>query len=183
MPLPFALLLGFALGVALASVAKAELAREGGPLVTSRPLVIVAAFAGIVFTPIVGYFLAFHGDWAYLYAVSWQSIPSALDLALVLAAGASIVAGFVVAVPPVRARNARVVGTLVGAPSAIALVLFAIGLRRLGVSASYSQFHGGFGIEPITSSALGKSVLLAVLVLAAGIAWTVRSLAQTRSAR
>src|SRR4051794_38294870 len=98
MPLPFALLLGFALGVILAHLAKAEIARLDGPLVTSRALAIVAAFAGIVFTPIVGYFLAFHGDWAYLYVVPWLSVPSAVDLALVLAAGGSIVLGFVIAV-------------------------------------------------------------------------------------
>ncbi len=180
MPLPFALLFGFALGVLLAQVAKAELARGDGPLATSRALAVVGAFAAIVYVPIVAYSAAFHGDWAYLYVVPWRAVPSAVDLALVLAAGGAVVVGFVSAVPPVRTRSTRTLATMVGVPGAALLLLLAASARRLAVSASYVQFHGAFGVEPITSSALGRSVLWSVLALTAGVAWAVRAIRSGR---
>ena len=36
---------------------------------------VVAAFAGLVWVPVVGYFVAFHGDWSYLYVVPGQRVP------------------------------------------------------------------------------------------------------------
>src|SRR5439155_8719966 len=110
------------------------------------------------------------------YLVPWQSIPSAIDLALVVAAGALVVAGFVAAAPAARARSTRAVLTMFGAPLAVATLLITLFARRLAVSASYAQYRGAFGVEPIGSSALGKGVLLAILTLALGIAWTHREL-------
>src|ERR1019366_7330004 len=72
-------------------VAAPELARVDGPVVASRPFAMVAAFAGLVWFPAVGYFVAFHGDWSYLYVVPWQHVPSAVDLGLVLLASAAVV--------------------------------------------------------------------------------------------
>ena len=66
---------------------RAELVRDDGPVVASRPFAVVAAFAALVWLPVVGYFVAFHGDWSYLYVVPWQRVPSAVDLGLVLARG------------------------------------------------------------------------------------------------
>src|SRR5216110_2471872 len=68
-PLPFAPLVGIALGALFAWLARSELARSDQPLPTTRPFVLVTAFAGVVFAPAVGYFVAFHGDWAWLYLV------------------------------------------------------------------------------------------------------------------
>jgi hypothetical protein len=48
--------------------------------------------------------------------------------------------------------------------------------RRLAVSASHAQYFGGFGVEPIGASVLGKGVVLAWAVLALATAWTVREL-------
>ena len=42
------------------------------------------------------------------------------------------------------------------------------------MSGTYAQFHGDFGTQPISASPLGKGVLLMGVVLALGIAWTVR---------
>ena len=58
----------------------------------------------------------------------------------------------------------------------LAVLLVAVFARRLAVSASAAQYAGGFGVEPMTASALGKGVLFALLGLAAGVAWAVRSL-------
>jgi hypothetical protein len=181
-PLPLAWLIAFALGAAFARIAQGEVARSEGPLVGSRPMAIVLGFAGLVFLPVTGYFAAFHGDWAYLYFVSWQSVPSAVDLALVLLAATLVPAGFAAGVAAVRSRRgraARALALLVGTPAGAALLLALVFAHRLAVSASAAQYTGGFGIEPITTSALGKGVVWGLLAVTAGVAWTIRTLQST----
>jgi hypothetical protein len=177
-PLPFAPLIGLALGVAFAWIAAPELSRDEGPIVASRPFAIVVAFASLVWLPIVGYFAAFHGDWAYLYVVAWRRVPSAVDLGLVLFAGAAVVLGFWSVVRPVRKRRfGPVVGMLV-APAALAAAGLTAAARRLAVSGTYAQFHGDFGTQPIGTSALGQGVLVMGAILVLAVAWTARSLAR-----
>jgi hypothetical protein len=142
-------------------------------------MAIVLGFAALVFLPVVGYFAAFHGDWAYLYFVSWQSVPSAVDLCLVVAAACLVPAGFVASVELIRARRShatRLLVGLAGGPMLLVLVLALALARRLSVSATAAQFRGGFGVEAISTSTLGKSVLWAMTALAAGVAWAVRAL-------
>jgi hypothetical protein len=176
MPIPFAPLFGLALGAVLAWLAGPELARVDGPVVASRPFAVVVAFAGLVWLPAVGYFVAFHGDWSYLYVLAWQRVPSAIDLGLVLLAGAAVVVGFWLAVRPVKKRRSGPVVAMVVAPATLAVVGLTLAARRLAVSGTYAQFHGEFGTEPIGASALGKGVVLMGVVLAMAIAWTVRAL-------
>jgi hypothetical protein len=182
-PIAFAPFFGLALGAALAWIAAAELARDDGPIVASRSFAIVAAFAGLVWVPVVGYFVAFHGDWSYLYVVPWRRVPSAIDLGLVLLAGAAVVGSFWLAVEPVRRRRfGPVVAAIVG-PTVLAVAGLSLATRRLAVSGTYAQFHGDFGTQPISASPLGKGVLLMGVVLALGIAWTVRWLNRMGSER
>ena len=54
--------------------------------------------------------------------------------------------------------------------------------RRLSTSASYAQFHGDFGTEAITASALGRGVLWMALVGLIGLAWCVWSIQAERRA-
>ncbi len=178
MPIPFAHLVGLALGAALAWVAGPALSRSDGPMVASRPFAVVAAFAVLLWLPAVGYFAAFHGDWSYLYLVPWRRIPSAVDLMLVLLAGAAVVLGFCAAVRPMRSRRFGPVLVLIIAPSVVVLAALPLAVHRLAVSGTYAQFHGDFGTEPIGASLLGKGVLLMGIVLVAGVAWTVRCLAR-----
>lgn len=177
MPIPFAPLLGFALGAALAWIAGPELGRDDGPIALSRPFAVIGAFASLLWLPVVGYFVAFHGDWSYLYLVPWQRVPSAIDLGLVLLSGAAMLGGFWLAVRPVRKRRLGPIVVMVVAPGALALIGLALALRRLAVSGTYAQFHGEFGTEPIGASVLGKGVLLMGALLTLGLVWTVRSLA------
>jgi hypothetical protein len=177
-PLLLAPLVGFVIGVALAWAAGPELGRDDGPLVASRPFAIAAAFALLVYTPIVGYFVAFHGDWSYAYAIASRRIPSAVDLGLVLASGGTVVLGLAVAVPQVRKRRMGALITLLVAPSTVALAALALVARRLAVNATYAQFHRDFGGEPIAESALGRGVLVMGILLALGIAWCVRAIGQ-----
>ncbi len=183
MPIPFAPLLGFVLGVFFAWVSRDELVRDDGPLIASRPVVVASAFAVFVFAPMVGYFVAFHGDWSYLYLLPRSRIPSAVDLALVLFAGTLLPIGAMVAAPAARQKRLGVVVWLVSVPGALALALFAWSARRLSVSASYAQFHGDFGTEPIAASTLGKAVLFMAIVFALGVFWSARSLESKRAGR
>lgn len=176
MPLPFAPLVGLLIGLGLAWAATAELAREEGPLVASRPFAIVVAFAVLLYTPAVGYFVAFHGDWAYLYAVAWHAVPSAVDFALVLVSGAMVPIGFAFTAPLLRKRKLAPPFAVAVTASALCLALLALSAKRIALSATYAQFHGEFGTEPIASSALGRGVLLMALLLAAGVGWCARAM-------
>jgi hypothetical protein len=103
-------------------------------------------------------------------------VPSAVDLALVAAAGASVAAGFAAAAPLSRARKLGPLAVLFATPLVL-LLLFVLGLqKRLGTSASFAQFHGGFGTEPITKTDLGSGILWMLAILAGGVAWCVRLL-------
>jgi hypothetical protein len=175
-PIAFAPLVGIALGAVLAWVAAPVLVQGDGPITLSRPFVLVATFAALLWLPVVGYFVVFHGDWAYLYLVAWQRIPSAIDLGLVLLSTAALPVGFCLAARPVRRQHLVPVAALVVAPGALVVTGLALAAQRIAVSGSYAQFHGEFGTEPIGASTLGKGVLLMGTLLALGIAWTVRSL-------
>jgi hypothetical protein len=177
-PIAFAPLAGLAFGAALAWVAAPALARDDGPVMLSMPFALVAVFAGFLWLPIVGYFVTFHADWSYLYLVSSQRVPSAVDLGLVLLSTAAVPAGFFLAARPVRKRRMGTAAALVAVPIAAVIAGAAVASSRLAVSGTYAQFHGEFGTEPIGASTLGKGVLLMATLLALGLAWTARSLSR-----
>jgi hypothetical protein len=201
MPIVFAGLVGILLGAALAWFASPLLvgagtgpsagsrmivdvtgdARGPGAILLSRPFGVVLAFAGFVWLPVVGYFVAFHPDWSYLYLVPHRQVPSAIDLTLVLLAGGAVLLGFWAAVGPVRKRHFASLMALVAVPGALVILALPFCAQRLAVSGTYAQFHGDFGTEPISSSLLGKGVLLMGIILAAGVGWTLRSLSRMAS--
>ncbi len=181
MPLPLALPVALLVGGSLAWLARAELARSEVPLVLSRPFLVALAFALLVLLPVAGYFTAFHGDWAYLYVVDASRVPSAADLVLALFAAALVPAGFAIAAPLAASRRATRL-LQIGAVLAIVLAIAcAVSSRRLGVSATYAQWRGGFGFVPIGESPLGRGVLSSWVALAAGYAWAVLAVRSGRT--
>lgn len=180
MPLPFAVPFGLLVGASLAWLARAELARSEVPPWLSRAFFITLGYALLVVGPVLGYFVAFHGDWAYLFLVSKDRIPSAVDLLLVLFAALHIPLGFALAAPLAAARRSTPL-LRVSAALALVLALSAVVLaRRLGTSATLAQFRGGFGAVPIAKSALGPGLLTSWVALAAGYAWTATALGRVR---
>jgi len=174
-PAPFAPLLGFALGIAFAWWAREELApsqASGG--LGSRSLVIATLFATIVFAPINAYFLAFEADWSYAYFVDTRRIPSALQLALVLLDAASVPVGFVVAAAYAKSRKLVSLLTLAAPVVAVMVVGLGAAAGRLGIQASYAQYHGDFGTRSIAGSSLGYALLWMDTLLVLGVAWTSR---------
>ncbi len=176
MPLAFAPFVGIALGALFAWLARAELARDDGPLVAARSFLIVTAFAGFVFTPVLGYFVAFHGDWAYLYFVPWRAVPSAVDLALVLLGGSMVPLGFVISARTARSQKFAGVATIGGVPVGAASIFLLMMQRRLATSATFAQYHGGFGTDSVVASALGRGILWMDFALVIGVAWCAYSI-------
>lgn len=180
MPLPLALPIGLLIGMSLAWLARAELARSEVPLALARPFLVALALGLIVYGPVVGYFVAMHGDWAYLYLVRVSRIPSAVDLTLVVLAASQVPLGFALFAPWARAK--RGLSMLKGALAigAVVVVGCVIASRRLSVSASYAQFHTGFGLTPLGKTSLGRGVLLSWVALLAGYGWSARVLRTPR---
>ena len=176
MPLPFAFPVGLILGMTLAWVARVELARSEVPLVLARPFLVALGLGAIVFAPIVGYFTALHGDWAYLYLVRWSRVPSAVDLFLVVLAALTVPLGFAIATPWAIARRGTRLLQVNAGIAAVLVIAGAILARRLSMSASFAQYHGGFGGVPIGRSPLGRGMLLSWGALALAYAWSVQAL-------
>ncbi len=183
MPLPIAVLVALSLGAAFAWIARAEVAHHDGSVVTSRPFRIAVAYAALVYAPAIGYFTTFHGDWVYLYFVPWRRVPSAVDLALVLACAAAVPAGFALGAPLARGGRSGGMLAAVGVPAALAALIAAILQRRLSTSATYAQFQGDFGTQPIVQASLGRAVLVALAVSALAVAWCVRLLRPAQRSR
>lgn len=180
MPLPFALPVGLLLGMTLAWVARAELARSEVSLVLARPFLVALGLGVIVFAPVVGYFAALHGDWAYLYLVRWSRVPSAVDLFLVVVAALQIPLGFAIATPWAIAKQGTRLLQVNGVVAAALVIACGVFARRLVVSASFAQYHGGFGVVPLGRSPLGRGILLSWLALALGYAWSLHALRSPR---
>lgn len=175
MPAPFGLLVGVSAGVLFAWLARAELAREERPLLLTPAFSVVCGFSLFVYAPVMAYFLAFHGDWAWLYLVPAVRVPSAVDLGVVLLTAGAVPAAFAVMAPRAVARRSQQLVIAGGTPLAVALVIALVSVRRLATSASYAQLHGGFGTEPIGASTLGRAVVVAWVAIGLGAAWaTVR---------
>lgn len=181
MPLPLALPLGLLVGGSLAWMARAELARSEVAVALSRPFLVALAFAILVLAPVLGYFAAFHGDWAYLYLVDAARIPSAADLVLVLLVAGQVAVGFVVAAPLAVARRTTRLLWLGGVLAGVAGIACALSSRRLGVSATWPEWRGGFGLVPIGQSPLGRGVLSSWVALAVGYAWAVLAVRSGRT--
>lgn len=176
MPVPLAILVGLLLGMTLAWVARAELARSEVAFVLARPFLVAVGLGFVVLAPVVGYFAALHGDWAYLYLVAGGRVPSAVDLLLVLLCGATVPLGFALASPWAIARRGSRMLQATAVVAAVLLVISAVFARRLSVSASFAQIHSGFGGVPVGKSPLGRGILLSWAALALGYGWSVHVL-------
>ncbi len=182
MPAFVAPLLGFALGIAFAWNAADELAADPTSVLGSRCLVIATLFSALVFAPIAGYFVAFDGDWAFAYVVNSQKVPSAVVLALILIDAASVPLGFVTAAAHARNRQLGPLVSMALGPAAIALLTMLVFSRRLGISATYAQFHGDFGTQPVVGTPLGFALIWMNGVLAVAVALTIQHLRRVSSA-
>lgn len=164
-------------------MARSELARSEVPLVLSRPFLVALAFALLVLLPVLGWFVAVHGDWAYLYLVDTSRVPSAVDLVLAVLGALHVPLGFALAAPlAVARRPVRLLWAGAALACVVAVACAALS-RRLGTSASFAQWAGGFGLVPIGQSPLGRGVLTSWVALAAGFGWASLAVRSGRTSR
>jgi len=175
MPVAVAPLLGIALGALFAWAGMDELSRVGGG-VTSRSLVVAALFGSMVFAPACGYFEAFFPDWSYAYLIDGQRRPVALDLALLIVDGLSVPLGLMLFAASAAARRTASLARGVAIPAFAASLFLLAMLPRLRVFATYAEFHGDFGTEPLTGSPVGYALIWMASIVAACAAWTIRAL-------
>jgi hypothetical protein len=182
MPAFVAPLLGFVLGIAFAWAASDEIAADPTSVLGSRSLVVATLFSALVFAPAAGYFVAFDGDWAFAYLVSTHRLPSAVVLALVLVDASSVPVGFVAAASRARRRRLGPILRLAAIPTGAVLLSLLVCARRLGVSASYAQFHGDFGTQSVAGTPLGYALVWMNGVLALAVALTLRQIRRLSAA-
>ena len=175
MPAPTAPLFGFALGALLAWVAAGDLARSSTGYGTQSFLLVVA-YALLVFAPVSAYFVAFEPDWSLAYLVDSERLPSIAPMAMVLAAAASVPAGFIATAADARThRQSRVLW--IALPPLLAGLGFVIALfSRLAVQANYAQYHGDFGTRGVAGSPLGYALIWMLAVLCLATVITMRAL-------
>lgn len=171
MPAPIAPFLGWVVGLTFAWAASEPSARSSAAP-TGKTLLVVILFSLLVYAPICSYFLAFAPDWSYAYLIDSERLPSAVDLGLVLVNAASVPVGFLLGARHIKGRALNSLTRLAFVPSVLTLLFLAVTIKRLGVEASYAQYHGDFGIQPLAGSPLGYAVLWMLAVLTGAVAWT-----------
>lgn len=181
MPAPIAPLVGFALGVILAWIGRRELDGDLGPHRFDSRAAMVVAYAVLVFAPVHAYFLAFAGDWAFVYLFDSRGLPSAVALLLVLLDAAVVWAGFVAGRRMRQARAAGLSMAVAGVPLILSVIAVLVCHGRLGADATFDQVRSGFGAAPIAASPLGLAILWMNLMLCVGLVITVKGLSRAQS--
>lgn len=173
MPAVTAPLLGFLLGTFFAWLSADDLGRSEGSL-KSDSLWLTASFGLLVYGPAAAYFLAAAPDWTFSYVVDPEDLPPITTLAITLVCASSCPVGFIAAAAAIRrpGRAARVAAV----PAVLLVAVCVVTVRRLAVYATYAEYHGDFGIEPVTGSPLGYALLWASGVVAAAAFWTATQL-------
>lgn len=133
-----------------------------------RAILVAGGYSLLVFVPALSWFLAFYGDWSYLYLVSADRVPGAVD-AMLVGAAALLIPGVTFALVGRRASAHDLVPRVVVASGTLFLLAFGLAWRRVAIHATYTQFHGDFGRTRIAGTPLGATFVLAVLILAAGL--------------
>jgi hypothetical protein len=165
-------LIGLLIGFAFHQSGSRQLARAApGTAVETRGQLLTLAYTLILFAPFNAYFLAFAPDWSFLYAVDTHEHLGLLIVVSLLLDCGSVVLGFHLARRYFSHSPTTLLRVLVPA-LAVVLVFLALGRRRLGVDASYEQFHGDFGVRSVAGSALGYSLLWLGTLFTAATAWT-----------
>lgn len=168
---------GLALGAALAWIGRVEAPREDDAAFRARAAV-AALFAALCFAPACAYFVIFAGDWSLFYLIDERTVPSAIELIVILADAALPIAGFAIGHRAARRRADRVILALIAAPAAIAAVTVLASLPRLRIEGTFHQVGSHFGTQPVSGSPLGWSILWMGAMISAGFVIAARALAE-----
>ena len=176
MPIPLVLWVGLLLGLTFARAGHGALSQTGNAALSSPAFPIVGVFALLVYAPLVGYSVALAPDWACAYLVDTQRLPAAFETFAVIFASTSVVLGFAWGAGPSSRRRWNIVGRRMVLVSAALLTTIAPLIPRFKVQATYAQYHGDFGVRPISGTELGYALLWMIIILGLGSTWTTFSL-------
>lgn len=175
-PLPILFPVAFFLGLSHALLAERAASQPGAAGAGERLLWCASLFGALIVLPVHAYLLYGYHDWAYLYLLRGEHIPSALSLLLLLAAAALVPAGAWLGARWL-AQDARYrVLRLSLALGVVALLTCVASWRRLTHVGTYAQYLGNFGLRSVAECALGPSVLLVMVTMVAGMIVSARLL-------
>lgn len=159
MPIVFGPIVGFLFGALLGWLGLPH--RTSSPAARKEAERVVAAYAGFVFAPALGYFVAFAGDWTYAYLLDSSRVPSAVELGFVVVSALALVGGH----RALRARDPRDSGrigpalAIIGAPLLLLFGGLAVLGDRFAVDATLAEWRGEFGKDPVIGGWLGWALL------------------------
>lgn len=168
-------LVAFTIGVGLAWAGSEEIARAGGVALGTRSVVLTALLGLLVCAPIAAFFLSFHPDWCYAYVVDSVRLPGVIPSAFVLMCVVAPPVGFTLAAPLAAEHRLGRVLELGAVSTVAALIALLPGIHRLGVQATYQEYHGDFGVVPVAGSRLGLGLVWMLVVLVGAVVWTTTS--------
>lgn len=167
---------GLLLGLAFARAAHGILSQASTSSLASPVFPVVASFAVLVYAPLTGVALALAPDWACAYLVDSQRLFAGFETCCILFAATSVVLGYLWGAAPSARGRWNVVGRrMIGIGIALAVTLAAL-FPRLRVHATYAQYHGDFGVRPLSGSDLGYALIWLLVVFGLAVTWTLFSL-------
>ena len=175
-PIPLALWIGLLLGLLFARSAHGLLARANSSAVSTPAFGIVGTFGLTVYAPITGFSVALAPDWACAYLVDSQRLPAGSETLFVVYAALSVPLGFLWGAAASTRRRWNILTRRIALVAIAFVTTCAALLPLLTVQATYAQYHGDFGIRPISGTDLGYALLWMFTILGLAVTWTLVSL-------
>lgn len=175
--MPFASLplIGFALGAGLSWVSVGKLSASVRSL-QAQALLVVVLLGALALAPVAALVAGAAPAWVLGYWVDPASLVPWLFSLWTLVNAASVPAGFALA-SRFHSEGATALRVwLVGICLGLAVLPLAVFVERSSVHASYAQFYGDYGIEPVLGGPLGWLCLWGLLGVLSATWWARRCL-------
>ena len=175
MPALLMAIMGYLVGCALGWPHREQSGAAAAEL-SWQKLAITASLGLLVYAPTCAFVVALSPDWAISYLLSAERVGVPLQAAITLAAAATVPIGYVSMLGLSPGSLAWLKRTL---PAAVVGLTAALaGLPRLSSVGSHAQYHGGFGLRPLSTSAVGAALALGAVITVLAALWSYRALGQ-----
>lgn len=143
--------------------------REGGRSLRGGSLVML--YTLVVHAPACATLLALNPDWSCSYVVSPGRLQTALVLGSSLLTAGAVPFGFLLGKSRARSRhtNPLLWATVLFSSMAANTLVF---IRQLTRDATFVEYHNDFGVQGLAGSALGYSLIWAVVALGCALVFT-----------
>ena len=175
-PIPLAIFVGILLGLAFARAAHHSLAQGTEGPHTSPTFALVSAFGLLILAPVTGMSVAMSPDWALCYVVDSQRAPVISETLSVMLAALSVPMSYLWGAVLAGRRRLGLLTRHIAVTACVTILLCALLWKRMSVQATYPQFHGDFGVQPVAGSNLGYAILWMLILLCLATVWTLVAL-------